>query len=225
MALPLEMKNEQILYYQKRAEEYDLVYTKPERQKDLALLKAYLGKQFRNCSIAEIACGTGYWTAVLAESAQSILASDINLKMLQIAQQKNALKSNVTFELRDIEDLKHMWGGFEGLFGGFIWSHIKKEALPGFIAMALQQVREGSEVIFIDNRYVSGSNSPITRKDKNGNTLQTRMLQSGERYEIVKNFPDPKETQEMLCEFAEEIQWIDFEYYWVLKFRKRKNAG
>lgn len=217
------MKSQQVLYYQKRAKEYELVYEKPERQQDLSSLKSYLGQQFTNKSIIEIACGTGYWTEVLAHSAKAIMASDINTEVLTIAEQKNYPSTKVTFKVQAIEDLEHKQDSFDGLFGGFIWSHIKKEELPSFIATALNQVQEGAELIFIDNKFVPGSSSPITRTDAKGNTFQTRTLNSGEQYEVVKNFPEPEATQKMINKVAEGFEWIDFEYFWILKFRKRKS--
>ena len=219
------MDSEQIIYYQKRAKEYELVYKKLERQNDLSLIKDYLCQQFIDKSIIEIACGTGYWTEILSSPAKSILASDINLDVIQIAQTKNYPKSNVTFEIQAIEDLKNVRGVFEGLFGGFIWSHIKKEELLDFLSVVLNQVQDESEIIFLDNKYVQGSSSPIVRTDKNGNTFQIRELESGEKYEIIKNFPDPDETKNMIDMLAEGFEWIDFEYYWIMKFKKRQNAS
>lgn len=64
---------DQIVYYQKRAKEYELVYQKPERQSDLILVKDYLRKQFVDKSITEIACGTGYWTEFLSKQTKSIV--------------------------------------------------------------------------------------------------------------------------------------------------------
>ena len=215
------MDSEQIIYYQKRAKEYESVYKKPERQNDLSLIKDYLCQQFIDKSIIEIACGTGYWTEILSNPAKSILASDINLDVIQIAQTKNYPKFNVTFEIQAIEDLKNVRGVFEGLFGGFIWSHIKKEKLLDFLSVVLNQVQDESEIIFLDNKYVQGSNSPIARTDKNGNTFQIRELESGEKYEIIKNFPDPDETKNTIDMLAEGFEWIDFEYYWIMKFKKR----
>jgi len=85
---------EQIKYYKKRANEYELVYQKSERQKDLALIKKYLSKQFINKSIVEIACGTGYWTEILSQPAKSIIASDINKEVVEVARKKNYPKAN-----------------------------------------------------------------------------------------------------------------------------------
>lgn len=216
---------EQIVYYQKRAKEYELVYLKPERQNDLALIKEYLGRQFINRSIIEIACGTGYWTEILSKSSKSILASDISSEVLQIAQNKNYPKANVIFEIQDIKDLQTESGNFEGLFGGFIWSHIRKEELNDFLIMALNQVKEGSEIVFLDNKYVPGSSLPINRTDVNDNTFQIRELKSGEKFEVLKNFPKSSELKRLIEKVGDCFEWVDFDYYWIVKFQKRKNGS
>lgn len=215
---------EQILYYQKRAKEYELIYQKPERQKDLSLIKEYLEKQFIDKTIIEIACGTGYWTEVLSKPSKSILATDINPKVLQIAQNKKYLKQNITFEIKDIEDLKYVSGNFEGLFGGFIWSHIRKEDIEDFLKMALNQVKEGAEIVFLDNKFIAGSSTPIIKIDDNGNTFQIRELMSGEKFEILKNFPHPDEMKGLIDKVGNDFEWLDFDYYWIIKFIKRKTS-
>src|SRR5688572_4875365 len=72
-------------YYAARAPEYDRVYEKPERQGDLAKLRALVRETFRGADVVDIACGTGYWTEILAEVARSVVAIDINDSVLQIA--------------------------------------------------------------------------------------------------------------------------------------------
>src|SRR5437762_7737196 len=75
-------------YYAKRAKEYERIYTKAERQDDLQTLRTSLAETFRRKRVLEIACGTGYWTEVLARSAASVTAVDINDEVLELARAK-----------------------------------------------------------------------------------------------------------------------------------------
>lgn len=213
--------NEQVKYYQERAKEYELVYYKQERQEDLKKIRDYLTGEFENKSILEIACGTGYWTEILAKKAKSIFATDINDTVIEIAKQKPYPNQNVTFEIKDYKELKDQKGVFQGLFGGFIWSHIPKEEIDEFLEVLVERVDEGSQILFIDNKYVEGSSTIISRTDKNGNTYQERFLQSGDRFEVVKNFPNQNELEQIIMEYGEKYEWIDFDYYWIMKFTKR----
>lgn len=47
-------------YYKQRADEYEKVYDKPERQSDLRKIENYLKNQFLNKYIIELGCGTGF---------------------------------------------------------------------------------------------------------------------------------------------------------------------
>ncbi|MFZ5805639.1 MAG: class I SAM-dependent methyltransferase [Verrucomicrobiota bacterium] len=88
-------------YYNKRAQEYERIYAKPERQDALGKLKTHLQKILRGNDVLEIACGTGYWTEVIASTARSVLAMDISEEMLSIARQKSYSSNNVNFALSD----------------------------------------------------------------------------------------------------------------------------
>ena len=76
-------------YYAQRAAEYERIYAKPERQSDLAALKIRIGRMFAGRKVLELACGTGYWTEVIAASAAQVTAIDINEEVLQIARAKS----------------------------------------------------------------------------------------------------------------------------------------
>ena len=66
----------------------------PVRQGELAKIKNLLRNSFRNKSVLEAACGTGYWTKTVAQSANNISAVDNSVEMLEIAKAKNTGASN-----------------------------------------------------------------------------------------------------------------------------------
>ncbi len=203
-------------YYQKRAKEYDQIYQKPERQADLKQLHDYLKTIFENKTVLEIACGTGYWTQIIAQSCTSIVATDINSAVLDIAENRDYV-AKVNFEELDIWQLKPPIESYDSVFGGFIWSHILKKELPRFLKILIQQIHSKGELIFVDNKYVEGSNTPIARTDNDGNTYQIRKLKNGDEYEVLKNFPTKTEVAKLIAPFELEIEWVELEYFWVLK--------
>ena len=71
-------------YYAKRAAEYERIYAKPERQADLAALRQRMRRLFAGRKVLELACGTGYWTDVIAGSAAQVTALDLNEEVLEI---------------------------------------------------------------------------------------------------------------------------------------------
>src|SRR5262245_66658469 len=75
-------------YYAKRAREYEQVYEKPERQRELAWLRERIPQLYAGRTVLEVACGTGYWTQYIAPAARHVHASDINEPVLEIAREK-----------------------------------------------------------------------------------------------------------------------------------------
>src|SRR3954463_9739481 len=76
-------------YYSNRAKEYEKIYSRPERQNDLRQATQILQEILRDKDVFEIACGTGYWTKYLAETAKNIVATDINSTVLDVARSKS----------------------------------------------------------------------------------------------------------------------------------------
>ena len=84
----------------------------------------------------------------------------------------------------------------------------------------MQQIKENGNLVFIDNRYVHGINTPISRTDSQGNTHQIRQLQSGETFEIVKNFFISNETKKFIKAMSDNWELVEHKYYWILRIQK-----
>lgn len=209
-------------YYALRAAEYEAIYAKPERQADLRSATAMLQDLFRDKNVLEIACGTGYWTQKIAETATKILATDINGPVLDIARSKTYPFDNVQFKQVDLYKIP-VQPSAPSLFGGFIWSHIKLEELPRFTDAMHALVQPGGLVVFMDNRYVEGSSTPIAEQDPNGNTYQRRSLKDGSTHLVLKNFPDQLAMEKTLAGKAQNIQFIQLQYFWICVYQTIPN--
>lgn len=204
-------------YYNLRASFYEKIYDKPERQPDLSTLKSEIENRLKNFDVLEVACGTGYWTKHIAQSASSILGVDQSSETLGIARGKNIPRTR--FLQDDAYNLEKVSGNFSAGFAGFWWSHIPKKQLCYFLKIFHSKLDPGARVIFIDNNYVKGSSSPITRTDEHGNTYQTRILEDNSSHEIIKNFPDELELRQTIATFSTDIEIIQLQYYWLLQYR------
>ncbi len=76
---------------------------------------------------------------------------------------------------------------------GFVWSHAPLAALDRFLHGVVRRLESGGLVVVVDNRFVDGSNQPITRRGEHGDTYQQRRLDDGSSWEVLKNFPAPDE--------------------------------
>jgi len=62
----MSIESSMVSYYAERAREYERIYYKPERQHDLQRLRAFVERAFAGAHVFEVACGTGYWTEIIA---------------------------------------------------------------------------------------------------------------------------------------------------------------
>ena len=203
-------------YYARRAAEYEKIFDKPERQADLARMRVDIPGLFVNQRVLEIACGTGYWTPLIAEQAESLLATDYNAEPLAIAKSKTYRKANVSFAQADAYALPDWKSRFSACYAGFWWSHVPLGKIEGFLKNLEKALQPGALVAFMDNRYVEGSSTPISRRDAEGNTYQTRRLADGSTYEVLKNFPT---AQELRARLGDAVRHVEYQYYWVASYR------
>lgn len=205
-------------YYAERAREYERIYHRPERQDDLRRLREFVESTFSGADVFEVACGTGYWTEVLARSAKSVFATDINEEVLSIARSKVVGKQSVIFRKEDAYMLPILSQKFTGGFSCFWWSHIPKARIRTFLNNFHRLLSPKGTVVFIDNIYVEGNSTPISRKDEHGDTFQIRRLDNGNTHEVLKNFPSKSELISAVDGLASDVKIEFLRYYWILSY-------
>lgn len=206
-------------YYARRAEEYERIYDKPERQSDLACLKETIPALLDGRHVLEIACGTGYWTQFVAGRAASVVATDVNEEVLALARRKSYPRNNVSFARLDIYSEERLSRRFDAGLAAFWWSHVPRQDLGRFVEAFHRRLAEDALVVYLDNRYVEGSSSPLSRTDAHGNTYQMRTLDDGSRYEVLKNIPHASELAAALGNRARSLDYMDLEYFWYASYQ------
>jgi ubiquinone/menaquinone biosynthesis C-methylase UbiE len=197
-----------VSYYRRRAGEYEAIYAKPERQADLAVLRKVIPEGLRGRRVLEVACGTGYWTTLIAAQAASVTAVDLADEPMKIAQGKKYEKPP-TFVACDAYALPASLGRFDAAFAGFWWSHIPKKRIPEFLASLHARLEPGARVVMFDNRYVEGSSTPVAETDADGDSWQ---LRGSDR--VLKNFPTSAELRGHLP----SVEVTELEYYWLAEY-------
>jgi SAM-dependent methyltransferase len=205
-------------YYAARAEEYERIYDKPERQADLARLRHLIPNNFVGRSVLEIACGTGYWTQFISPVARDVTATDINPETLEIARSKNFPSARVRLEIADVYHLPPHYTGFTGAFAGFWWSHLRRTERRNFVESLHRALGPGAVVVALDNLYVQGSSTPVSHLDADGNSYQRRRLADGSEHIVLKNFPTEAELIAEISGNSTAVEYTALEYYWVLKY-------
>lgn len=212
-------------YYAERAHEYERIYQKPERQADLRQLRDLVEHAFAGANVLEIACGTGYWTEIIARRAVSILATDINEEVLNIARSKAIPSHTTRFQKQSAYDLGQIAREHTAGFSGFWWSHVPKARLQEFLREWHSHLTNGATVVVIDNRYVEGSSTPLSRTDDCGNTYQNRVLEDGSVHEVLKNFPEEPELRAELQRVAVDVEITLLPFYWYLTYKVHRPSA
>lgn len=206
-----------LMYYCARAREYEKIYAKPERQNDLRAIEAWVQPRFTGKRVLEIACGTGYWTRVLGPVAAFVAAFDAVPETLTLARRNNAA-ANVSFVACNAYSLACSVGNFNAAFAGFWLSHVPMARRREFLRDVGALLEPGSTVVFLDNRYVADSSTPISDRDADGNTYQERRLDDGSRHRILKNFPGEAELLDAVAGLCRHARYCAWDYYWALEY-------
>ena len=206
-------------FYAKSAANHDRIYDKPERQDDLAAMRGHVAEVLRGHRVLELACGTGYWTRIVAATAESVTATDINPEMVALGELRKLPADKVAFRVADAYDLPADIGSYSAVFIGFWWSHVKREEQERFLAQLRGKVGKDMLVVLLDDAYVEGSSETVARTDMEGNTYQIRTAPDGERYEIPKTYPSDSALRKKLASSVREIRIVRLEYYWLLSCR------
>ena len=206
-------------YYAKTASNHDRIYDRPERQEDLEQMREHVAEVLRGHTVLELACGTGYWTRIIAEVADKVVATDINPEMIAMATLRAMPSDKVTLRVANAYDLPADIGDFTAVFIGFWWSHVKREETEKFLAQVRAKVGKDMFIVLLDDAYVEGSSETVARTDMEGNTYQIRTAPDGERYEIPKTYPSDSALRKKLASSVREIKIVRLEYYWLLTCR------
>lgn len=192
-----EVLAEQVAYYRRRADEYDVtaygdVQAAYERIARLVALMRPRGR------VLEIACGTGMWTQALAGAADTVVALDAAPEALAIARQRVGPADNVVFEAADVFG----WSTrdrFDVVFFSAWLSHVPAARLERFWRLLRGLLAEDGRVLFVDEHvdergkeaYVPGAGEIVERR-----------LEDGSTYRVVKNFVDPGALRDRLAQLG-----------------------
>src|SRR5262249_31115171 len=88
-------------------------------------------------TVLELGCGAGYFTKELARSGADIVAIDVSIDLLEIAQ-ANCFAPNVRYEIQDACALHYPNATFDSVVGSSILHHLQIESALGEIYRVLK---------------------------------------------------------------------------------------
>ena len=207
-------------YYDNRAPEYEDKYRRdePERQAEQHEMAAALKDLFRGKRVLEVACGTGFWTEVIAQVAQHVVATDVSLRMLEIAREKRLPDNRVDFVVADAFELESVAGEFDAGLANFWLSHVRKAELSRFLAGFHRRLGNGAVVFMADDIYIPGVGGDLVLEDGDQDTYKRRKLADGSEYTIVKNYFDGAALRALLSQNAEHLHIHMGNYHWWVSY-------
>jgi protein-L-isoaspartate O-methyltransferase len=215
----MEHKDQVAAFYAKTAASYEAASNRHERANELGELRERVAFLARGQRILELACGTGYWTGVMAASAERIVATDSSVEMLDLARKRGLDAEKVTFRQADGLALPDDLGEFTAVFIGFWWSHLKRDEQEAFLTQLRARVGKDVLLILLDDAYVEGSSVVVARTDAQGNTYQMVSMPDGSRVELPKSYPTDSALRKRLADCTREIKIVRLEHYWLLTCR------
>lgn len=208
------LNTDMVAYYQERAAEYDEVYAIQDRASDLAILRDWLAQEVRGRTVLEVAAGTGYWTAPAAQTARWIVATDVNPEPLAVAAARKP-GAHVSFDIADAFDLPELPDRAEVGMAHLWWSHVKRQDQARFLHHVASRLRPSARLLMIDQMFVPGQSTPISRYDAEGNGWQTRVLANGTLFQIVKNYPDRQTLERGLGAACTDVRVMTLTHFWA----------
>lgn len=218
-------KNEVIAYYDGIAAHYDNASAEysEEQLEDLDEAREQLATLLAGHRILELGCGTGAWTEVLAESAESVLATDASEAMLEEARAHGEDLDNVDYRLVDAlalpDDLAGNGEKFSAVFMAGLWSRLTRDQQESLLLSLKKRLGKDVLLVIFDDAYVETESATIARTDLQGNTHEFQLDADGNRHELVKNYPTDSFLRKRLDKVGREIKIARWEFYWVLTCR------
>ncbi len=202
-------------YYQRRADEYDRIYSLAHWQADLAVLHAVVEELATGRRVLEAACGTGYWTERLARTAAHVCGVDVNSATLAVARTRAYAPGAVTFVQADLYRPLPLAPRFDAAFAGLWLSHVDMTRMGGFLDAFHAPLAPGARVMLFDERQTDTRAAATARTDLSGNRYEKRKLTNGSRFEILKNWYDAGTLRELFRERGEGWWYRELDRFWL----------
>jgi ubiquinone/menaquinone biosynthesis C-methylase UbiE len=208
--------NQLTQYYAVNADNYDQIYADEARFDDLDDLQEMVAELFQDHKVLELGCGTAYWTDLIAETAESVYATDIAQEMLDLAATRGLDEDVVTFGQLDAFNLPDgMEGEYTAVFIGNLWRHVRREEQEKYLKTLRAKLGKDVLLVVLDESMVDGV-TVIARTDAEGNTFEFLTADDGQRYEIMRNYMTDSTLRKRFANHAKQIRVERLQYYYLL---------
>ena len=198
---------EQRSYYHARAPQYDDWWLRQGRydrgegearewHHQVASVEAALAAFGATGDVLELAGGTGWWTARLAETADHLTVVDASPETLAL-NRKRVGRDDVEYVVADLFEWEPTQS-YDVVFFSFWLSHVPRRRFTAFWTMVRTCLAPGGRAFLIDNC----TNTEPRRKDpyvvEYNPDLHLRQVDNGSEFRVVKVMYAPDELQSLI---------------------------
>jgi 2-polyprenyl-3-methyl-5-hydroxy-6-metoxy-1,4-benzoquinol methylase len=207
-------------YYDQRASVYDDMYLRrdPMWRKDLESLADEMAKALSGRSVLEVACGTGFWTEIVAKTAKRVVAVDSSEKMLELARKRKKRSAIVEYVHCDAYSLEEISSKFDAGLANFWFSHVPKSRIEEFLCGFHNRLERSAIVFMADNRYVPGIGGQLITKLGIEDTFKLRECSDGSKHEVLKNYYDRDALEQLFTSQASDLKIHEMQYFWSVQY-------
>ncbi|MGH9344792.1 MAG: class I SAM-dependent methyltransferase [Terriglobia bacterium] len=218
--------SEQAAYYRARAPEYDEWWQRIGRynrgpevterwDREVSQVEDAL-KEFRpSGDVLELACGTGWWTQRLAQTASTLTCVDASPEVIALNHAR--LTATGCQHVRYVEADIFAWrpeAKYDLIFFSFWLSHVPDDHFDNFWAIVSQALRPHGSAFLIDSRAAESSTARDHRIPE-ANGTQERRLNDGRSFRIFKQYWEAEELSRRLEQLSWTVDLHDTPTYFV----------
>jgi len=207
-------------YYNDSAKDYDVMYARrdPVWRRELEALADAMTKSLTDRRVLEVACGTGFWTEIVAKVARYVVAIDSSGKMLAIARMRKLRSSNVEYRHGDAYALAEVPGIFDAGFANFWFSHVPKSRINEFLNGLHEKLGKASAVFMADNVYVPGIGGQLVTEKGIEDTFKLRRRADGTEHRVLKNYYEYDSLVRLLSSRTRDLEVHEGKRFWWLSY-------
>lgn len=209
-------------YYNSRAPEYEQIYFRdmPARRQEIEDEARFLKELCDDKDVLDIACGTGYWTERISETANSIVACDISAEMIAQAQQKQ-YHCPISFVRSNLNQLPFAQESYDIVILGFWFSHHPRQDYDNLFRNISLPLKPGCPIWMIENNPpAEGSVNNSHHVDSFGNNYKKRFLDNREEFVILKNYFQKDELNNIFAPHFKIERLVYKEFYWSVLLKE-----
>ena len=202
---PAELIESMQNYYNLRASDYDasMGYDQPSVIATLTPVITYMQEKLKDLAVIELGCGPCFWTQHVAQTAQSIVATDFNESVLDEARKKPLNWERISLMAADAYALPEFSQPFDAAFAVDTFCHVPLSKRKSFLDSIHRKLKSSGVMLICDQ--FPGEKSWTGQLDNEGNHIQTRKLPDGSQHTVIKNFPNEEEIRSIFSEYKQTL--------------------